>query len=456
MLLQFAVSNFHSFKDEEVLNLAPAGGRIHADHILHGEGARRRVRALPLAVCYGANASGKSNLVTALDSVRTLVTRGTRTDAPTGVVPFRLDAEARAAGSRFELVIWHEGVLYTYGFVATNREIKEEWLFAVRDKREVRLFERVTEGGAARVVLGNQLAPTKDDRQRLQFVAAGTRPNQLFLTEANDRNVRELDPLMRWFKDRLTIIWPDAQYGPLVLRAHDDPKFAGFLAELLRAADTGIGGLEPCAEDLDSERHLAALPARLRRTLVEDLERSEARSVALGGQKTLLTVRHDADKPIQLLSLRTRHETGSGETVLFDPEDESDGTHRLMHLAPALFDSRGSDVVYVIDELDRSLHPQLCRFFIEAFLKHSVTGAERGQLIVTTHDTNLLDLDLLRRDEIWFVEKDRHGASHLTSLAEFKLVRADLRLDKGYLAGRFGAIPFLGDPGRLSARQGSR
>ena len=456
MLLQFVVENFRSFQTEETLSLVPAGGRIHPGHVQRAEGPNRKVRGLPLAVFYGANASGKSNLVRAIDYVRHLVTQGTRPDAPTGAMPFRLDAGSAAKASRFELVVWHDAVLYTYGFAATAKEVVEEWLFAVPEAREVRLFERVTEGGNARVEFGSHLAPTKEARRRLDFVAAGTRANQLFLTEANERNVRELEPLMRWFKDRLTIIWPEAQYGPLVLRAHDDPRFKEFLSEFLHAADTGIGGLELNAEDLDIERHLAAFPARIRKSVLEDLDRSQSHALALGGDKTLLAVRQAADKPTQLLTLRTRHDTSDGGTLLFDPEDESDGTHRMMHLSPALFDVQSNDEVFVIDELDRSLHPHLCRYFLDAYLKGVTSGGHRGQMIVTTHDTTLLDLDLLRRDEIWFVERDKRGASHLTSLAEFKLVRADLRIDKGYLNGRFGAIPFLGDPGRLVRKSGAR
>jgi hypothetical protein len=120
-----------------------------------------------------------------------------------------------------------------------------------------------------------------------------------------------------------------------------------------------------------------------------------------------------------------------------------------MHLLPALYDSLNAEKVFVIDELDRSMHPLLCRLYVEAFLRGVKKGKCRGQMIVTTHETALLDLDLLRRDEIWFVEKDKNGASHLSSLAEFKPIRADLKISKGYLNGRFGAIPFLGDVRRL-------
>lgn len=451
MLIRFSVENFRSFKGEETLSLTPAKSRIHKGHVLVPEGSGRKVGALPLAVLYGANASGKSNLIRAMDFARTLVLRGTRPDVTTGVVPFRLDPDTAGKPSRFEFVLRHEKVLYTYGFACTDQEVAEEWLFAVLQKHEVRLFERVTEAGKARVELGNQLAGTREARQRLQFVAAGTRRNQLFLTEANDRNVEALAPLVHWFRDHLTIVWPDAEYRPLVLRAHDDAQFAAYLSGFLTVADTGIGGIDLAAETLDEDRHLAGIPPRLRKALMGDLDRAADHSVVLGGNKTLLALRQAQDRSAQVLTLRTKHQTTAGETVLFDMRDESDGTHRLLHLVPALLDLQSNDDVFVIDELDRSLHPHICQLYLEAFLRGVTEHGHRGQMILTTHDTNLLDLDLLRRDEIWFVEKDDKGASHLTSLADFKLVRADLRIDKGYLNGRFGAIPFVGDVERLFA-----
>ena len=149
---------------------------------------------------------------------------------------------------------------------------------------------------------------------------------------------------------------------------------------------------------------------------------------------------------LNLLKIKTRHNLqGTEEHIDFEIENESDGTRRLMDLIPALLHSRSSEKVYLIDEIDRSMHPLLSRMFLQAYLDEKNCG--RGQLIITTHESWLLDRELLRRDEVWFTEKDKNGGSHLYSLAEFK-VRKDLKLDKGYLDGRFGAIPFFGGPQR--------
>ena len=144
------------------------------------------------------------------------------------------------------------------------------------------------------------------------------------------------------------------------------------------------------------------------------------------------------------MQLKTKHRHEAGQLVDFAIDEESDGTQRLINLIPALFIlKKNPENVIFLDELDRRLHPLLSRQFLE-FSLHCKTQESRNQLIFTTHDTNLLDLDLLRRDEIWFVEKNSKGASHLYSLAEFK-IKPDLKIEKGYLNGRFGAIPFFGD-----------
>lgn len=453
MLLQFIVENFRSFHQESILNLVPAKSRIHKDHILKDSESGRPVEALPLAVLYGANASGKSNLIRAISFAQKLVIEGTRSDSPVPTEPFRLATEAADKPSRFEFLFKHEHILYTYGFLTTRTEIKEEWLFAVLKRKEVLLFERITDAGSVKVVFGSTMKTTKDEAKRLQFVAAGTRPNQLFLTEANERNVEVVKPIAHWFRDHLTIIWPDAQYQSLALRAHTDKQFADYLAAFLRVADTGIQNIALVAEKLDMTRHFPDMPEEFQKELLDGLERTSDHTVAVFKSNDFYTLRQDQKKQPELLTLRTEHQIQGGKSVRFNTADESDGTNRIMHMAPALLDLQSSDDVYIIDELDRSLHPLLCRLYVETFLRGVKEKHTRGQMILSTHETCLLDLELLRRDEIWFVEKDQAASSRLTSLAEFDIpVRADLKVARGYLAGRFGAIPFIGDIRRLSKK----
>lgn len=445
MLLQFAVQNFRSFQHETVLTMIPGKkDRIHSDHIIASEETGRKTQALPLALLYGANASGKSNLVKAIGTARQLIVDGTRSEEQIPVAPFRLSSEVSRKPSRFEFVLKHEDVLYTYGFEVTRREVVEEWLFASYTARESMLFERITDGQEVQVQVGQKLAASKKDRQRLEFVAAGTRPNQLFLTEACERNVIALQPLMEWFRNRLKVISPNDRYHPLPLRAYEDKRFARFLSAILKTADTGIDCVAVKEGRLETDHPIDDLPEFFTNAMLESLGEEATSAVVFGAGSSMYSARQLEDESIQLLTLQTMHRTCEGEQIPFGLEDESDGTNRLMDLAPALLSLEKTEDVYVIDELDRSLHPNLCRAYIQAFLSGVSKRSCRGQMIVTTHEASLLDLDLVRRDEIWFVEKDSQGSSKIRSLSDYKL-RSDLRIDRGYINGRFGAVPFLGD-----------
>ena len=443
MLLQFSVENFLSFREEVTLSMVPAKSRLMRDHIIE-DNRGKRASCLPIAAIYGPNASGKSNLVRAVKFAKELILSETRPDGETGVAPFRLDAETETAPSRFEFVFKHDGVLYSYGFVVGSDSVKEEWLFARYTSQESKVFERATREGKVVVEAGSRLAPTKDQRQFIRFIAQATRPNQLFLTEAGSRNVEPLKPVIDWFGDHLRIIPLQAQYLFLASRVRDDAEFTEFLSGFLSEADTGIGSVRTTVERFDPDKHLAGRSEQDRQGILNSLQRGVEVQLLSPQPDRQGTLVKSANQQAEYLRLKTTHRRNDGNTVDFDVSAESDGTRRLMHLAPALLDLKQHEQVYIVDELDRSLHSLLSRMFVKLFLECIQSQKLRGQFIFTTHDTHLLDRELLRRDEIWFLEKDKSGASHLTSLAEYK-VSEGLRYANGYLNGRFGAIPFLGD-----------
>jgi len=174
---------------------------------------------------------------------------------------------------------------------------------------------------------------------------------------------------------------------------------------------------------------------------IEDLDKNSAAIIETNKGGRMIVSKNSEDR-VSVTELRTRHLSEDGKLIDFSLNEESEGTQRLIHLLPSLFLlKQDSEKVVFLDELDRRLHPQLSRRFVEVELG---CRNKNNQLIFTTHDTNLLDLDLLRRDEIWFVEKNQQGSSSCYSLAEFK-IRPDLKIERGYLNGRFGAIPFFGN-----------
>lgn len=442
MLLRFTFENFKSFKNETSLNLMPAKRQQHSDHVITQQ-AGIKTSSLPVAAIYGANASGKSNLIDAIYFAQELIIEGTKADQRINIIPFKLNSGTNI-NSKFEFEFINENVLYTYGFILNQKQIEEEWLFGYYNNRESKIFERITSGGKTLIKTGNIKAinksssPTERKKNYINFLAESTRPNQLFLTEARERNVDFLKPVIHWFQNHLKVIYPDSKFISLVSQAYKQKEFLNFLSQYLKLFDIGIESLELSEKDVDSEK----MPKDLYQKIIQKLDNAEK---TIEGADTAIK---NKDGNLIEISINSIHKTSDGKDVIFEIEEESDGTIRMLHLIPIVSELLGKENVYIIDELDRSLHPLLSKNFINIFLSFITDKQLTGQIIFSTHQTHLLDLENLRRDEIWFVEKSKEGCSHLTSLAEYK-VRKDLRIEKGYLNGRFGAIPFIGDPKSL-------
>lgn len=444
MLVQFTIKNFLSFKEENTLNMLATTDSQHKHHLLPNKKKKPLLRA---AAIYGANGSGKSNLIRAMAFAQRMIVDGTRPSQRIAVTPFKLDRPCWQIPSRFEFIINYQETIYTYGFVVDEKEVKEEWLFAIHKVKEVPLFERLTtSNGKIKVEIGQALAGKKSKKhQFITFVAEGTRPNSLFLHEMYEKNVAEIMPLIEWFRSVLTIIGPESNYRDLIFDAHMNEQFIQFMGDFLKSADTGVDGIITEKVEFDPEKLFPGLQEPLLSKLMDLSAKERVLLSAPDGRR--FAMMREANGELTLLKLKARHQLkGSAGHIDFEIENESDGTRRLMDLLPALLHSKSSEKVYMIDEIDRSMHPLLSRMFLQAYLDDENCG--RGQLIITTHESQLLDRKLLRRDEIWFAEKDKDGGSHLYSLSEYK-VRSDLKLSKGYLDGRFGAIPFLGDLERL-------
>lgn len=457
MLIQFSVENFLSFNEEQTFSLVATSSDKHPAHLVQGEDAKGGT-ILRAAAIYGPNASGKSNLVQALRFAQRLIVERTQSNQSLRVRPFRLDAETNQRSSKFEFVIRSEDVLYNYGFRLNSKIILEEWLYATFNKQEVILFERTTPiDGTVNVELGPQMrGRAKEQAQFLKFIAQGMQPNQLFLTEASEHNVALVKPLMDWFQNALVLIPAEARFSSLEVKAHNDKAFIQFVSNAIRAAGTGIETVETQEIPVDLNRLLPEMSTDEREELQSRLGDTAKDEVVIietsSGRRYLLKLGENGG--LIRIRLMFQHQGKQGESVTFNMDEESDGTQRFIHLLAALFMMKNQpEKTIVIDELDRRFHTHLSRMFLQLALNCDKDHTH-SQLIFTTHDTNLLDLDLLRRDEIWFVEKDVQGASSLYSLTEFK-TRDDLKIEKGYLNGRFGAIPFISDIRHLGWTDGA-
>jgi AAA15 family ATPase/GTPase len=450
MIVTFSVANFRSFDEEETFSLVASKklSGTHGNHLVPIPGSDASV--LRAGVLYGANGAGKSNFFKALFYLRSMALKGRGKGKGTGREPFRF--KDQDTDSSFDLQFIANDQLYRYGMIVNDDVVVEEWLVTINGKKENVIYERTTSAGGSVVVEGSSL--TGGSKKLDALMTVGGPKEQSFLAtiratlEKSDFS-ETIQTVLDWFELALNFIEPDANYGPLGHALGEDSDFKEFASEFMRASSTGVDDLSVTKEELSEDQLKLMLPSNVFNQVIKSTEEDGKSIVGLGEDREVL-VEKAGEHHYYLLTIQSLHRHETANVVRFDLSEESDGTRRLLNLLPALHRLHKDGGVFVIDEVERSMHPLLTYKFMEFFL--SGCGGEQRQLIVTTHESNLLDQELLRRDEIWFSEKDKRGATRLYSLSDYQ-ARKDLKLDKHYLQGRFGAIPFLGDIQQLMERE---
>ena len=422
MLIEFEVANFLSFhKPVRLSMVAAAPIKERQEENVFDAG---RQRLLKSAAIYGANASGKSNLLSAFSFMRWLAlnsSKETQAEEHIRVKPFKLDVKTGTQPSRFEVVFSLEnGVRYRYGFEADATRITAEWLFLAKVRAETTLFVRDENG----IQLGAKFTEGRDLEEK-------TRANSLFLSVVAQFNGPVATRVLNWFRSArpLHAGVPNGRHvGRSIEMLQEGDQHKKLLA-FLRHADL-------CIEDLEATEREANIPPPS--FMTEEGKQELKKKVAML-------------KWVSLSSMHGVYDHGKrvSQTSLDFESAESDGTQKFFHLAGPILDALENGSILLVDELEAGLHPLLTRAIVRLF-NSSESNPKNAQLIFTTHDTNLLSDAGLRRDQIWFVEKDRAEATDLYSLAEFKLpkggkVRNDAAIGKNYIQGRYGAVPFLGD-----------
>ena len=414
MLVEFRVKNFRSLRDEQVLSLVASKDKTLQDTHTLATGISAAPTLLRSAAVYGANASGKSNIIKALQYMRGVVIESATAIQPGqsfAVQPFRLDADSASQATEVEVTFLLDGVRYQYGFAMTPQRIVSEHLLVYKAFKPQRWFARHFDAETGKDVydFGPGLKGPKNVWE------GATRPNALFLSMAVQLNSEALRPVFDWFVNRLVIFNEQAQLSPqvsiqMLKQAGDRKEICNFLT----AADISISDIGVETRKVPGQAIHFDLVAGKTEVRPEELEEHQ---------------------------LRFHHVTEQGKAV-FDLMDESSGTRNLLFLIGPVLDVLSKGLTLLIDELDTSLHTMLVRELVRLFHRPEInTGG--AQLIFTTHDTSLLDApNLFRRDQVWFVEKDRDQASTLVSLSEFS-PRKNEALERGYLMGRYGGIPFF-------------
>ena len=426
MLIKFTFENWMSFRDETSFSMIATRERQHGNRIARIN--KYRMRLLPIAAIYGGNASGKTNLFEALRFAKEFIVSGTGIDAPIPIERFRLDPEAFKRPARFTFEILVDETMYEFSFAVTQNAVVEEKLVQITSTSETDLYVRQD-----REPSFDQSLP---ERQRLTYAFENTRDNELFLTNSIDQNIEMFRPVYNWFKDILELISPDSWFVPVEQFLDEDAPLHSQMNEILSQLDTGIS----CLDGEDIPFDALPLPDQAKSELRETIKEG-TRSIFIGPSKRRFLIVRENDQ-LTAKKIVTRHLSPDGEENTFDMNQESDGTVRLIDLGPAFLElSRtGSKKVYVIDELDRSLHTLATRRLLELYLE-SCTPESRSQLLFSTHDVLLMDQQLFRRDEMWITERNAAGVSSLLSFSEYKDVRDDKDIRRSYLQGRMGGIP---------------
>lgn len=427
-LQEFSFGNFRSFKDINTLNMAAAKIKskhqdLDASNVIVGKNVEH-ISFLKSKAIYGANASGKSNVVNAFVTFFRIISNSVKDEKILNLVdPFRLSTETENEPSFFQIVFWDKNVKYRYGFELTDEEVISEWLYGKPGERELCYFIRdgkeiveldktnFSEGHKLKALLSDDYT---DDNEIF-------RDNSLFLSTLASFGFAKLSKQLIESMTSVYIISGLGHHGmhQYAGDALQDKNKKKYMLDFLKNGDMGI-------QDLDTfEISSDHLPDDADDDITNDLQKKEKKKLLISSRK-----KFDAN-----------HNFVENESFSFRLH-ESEGTQKLFELSPFIYQALQEEKTIIIDEFDARFHPLLTRKIVELFNSSQNKGA---QLIFTTHDTNLLSSDVLRRDQIEFTEKDKYGASHLYSLVEFKGIRKNASFEKDYIQGKYGAIPFLGN-----------
>ena len=421
IIQEFSFGNFRSFKDIQTLNLSAAkikskDSMMDINNIIEVKGHN----ILKSKAIYGANASGKTNVIRALDCLKKTITGSLASEKTLEeIINFKLSTETENEPSFFQLIFWIDDIKYRYGYEANTKEIVGEWLYITPDKRELPLFirdnQKIIKIDKTNFKEGSKLLSLSEKEEDDSDVF---NKHSLFLSTLASFGFSEVSKKIVYSIKHMAMINGLEHSGlrKLAMKALNYEDLSSSMLQFIKSGDIGI----------------------------EDMYKVNPKNKREGSEidnEEILVV--DKKKYDENLKLK--------ESIPFAfDSSESEGTKKLFDLSMILLTAIDNNMPLFIDEFDARLHPELTKKIVKLFNSKANKGS---QLVFVTHDTNLLSHDLLRRDQIDFVEKDKYGASHLYSLVEFKRVRNDSSFEKDYIKGKYGAIPFLGDFEKLITKK---
>ena len=420
MLIEFSVTNYRSYLPSQVLTLTANTATELQEKNTFASPVSNLPRLLRSAVVYGPNAAGKSNLIQAIAFMKRFILSSAKESQEGEKIdtkPFLFNRQGTRNSSEFEILFIQDDIRYQYGFAVNSKRVTGEWLFAYPEGRAQKWFERNYDPETQKDIW--YFGPKFTGRRKVWQEA--TRSNALFLSTAIQLNNKQLKPIFNWFDHKLHVIGQGENVLPTfsASECEEEEKKVKIL-KFLNAADLSITDIFLEKKEFSRKDLPAEMPESLKMEIGKEFDGKE------------------------LISLFFMHPSSdTDEEVALEFEEESAGTRKLFALAGPLLDVLNNGFVFFVDELDTNLHPHLIRFLLNLF-HNPETNRKNGQLIFTTHDTTVLDQTLMRRDQVWFVEKNAENATRLYPLSDYKPRKGEA-MQKGYLYGRYGALPFPGE-----------
>lgn len=445
MLIRFQVENFLSFNKIQNFSMIAGNLKNKEDHVLKKAG----VKLLKLSAIYGANASGKTNLIKGINLFKFIVVNTVPSDISN--LYFRENIENKDKLTTFEVELIKNNSVYAYGIKINlnKRVIDSEWLYKLspdKNKEEI-VYERELENKEYKVKYNKKIVKGEDEK-RLNFIISDISMNYttLLMNEMNrNKSIEKNSELFifqevyDWFESDLKIYFPNDAITQFDYVIGKDELKNKALNNIVASFDTGINCVT--LEKINKDEISKVYPPGLVDKVLSDMRKQSNDSnvpktgtSVIRSSQDFLQISNVTNQDYDLETVKLRH---SLDGTTYDFREESDGTRRLFDLLDILLNSENNKV-FIVDELDRSLHPNLTYKFLELFFEIALD--KNIQLILTTHESKIMDLNLVRQDEIWFVERNNMNDSKLYSLDSFK-ERYDKKIEKAYLEGRYGAIP---------------
>ena len=439
MLLKYVVSNYKSIGHSIEFSMIPTENCTDERFLTSINTKQGILKILKRGGFFGPNASGKSNFIESIKFAKDYIIEGKRSNKSTGVPQYKGNIPELDNTTLFQFLFYLDENIYEYGFSLTSKRVVEEWLMIQTEDGFAQMFVRSTDVNSKTEIdiAPNFINSTSEEKELatvLKNSIKESQRNQLFLYKLKENGVEFAEKIVGWFEG-IQIIFPRSKIKWLPIRVNEDDELKEFLSESLRNLDTGVFSIK--AEKNEVNFHEFAEKLELSKETIEEIENNKSGIISFSGKYYIF---FEKDEKTVLIKLRFEHKL-SNNSANFDIDDESDGTKRLLDLLPILFRmDKKNTTIYLVDEIDRSLHTKLSMYLLKTFMEKS--EGLLNQFIFTAHDVNLINLNDFAQEEIWFIEKDNLGETSLKPFSDFE-TNGQQDIVKDYLNGRFGAIPVI-------------